>query len=304
MALKGSMARFSAYTTRLVGKPHSLEHRVYIEEKGQVVSAFHDIPLYANKERTILNMIVEIPRWSNAKLEISKGEAFNPIKQDVKNGKLRSVKDIFPYKGYIWNYGAFPQTWEDPVHVHPETGARGDNDPLDVCEIGERIGFTGEVKQVKVLGIMALLDEGETDWKVIALDVRDPMADKVHDIEDVRHHYPGLLEATHDWFKIYKIPDGKPPNHFAFKGEAKNKSYATQIIQETEKAWQSLISGEVDKHRKKLPPSEIARYTLKTPSSPFHVTPDSDIYKTIPKGNGVSQDDHISKWFYVPRQKL
>jgi hypothetical protein len=54
-------------------------------------------------------MIVEIPRWTNAKLEISKDEEFNPIKQDVKKGKLRFVRNCFPHHGYIWNYGALPQ---------------------------------------------------------------------------------------------------------------------------------------------------------------------------------------------------
>ena len=54
-------------------------------------------------------MVVEIPRWSNAKLEICKDEFMNPIKQDIKNNKLRFVKNCFPFKGYIWNYGAFPQ---------------------------------------------------------------------------------------------------------------------------------------------------------------------------------------------------
>ena len=44
-------------------------------------------------------------------------------------------------KGDIFfNYGCFPQTWEDPTFVHPDAeGCRGDNDPLDVCEIGARI---------------------------------------------------------------------------------------------------------------------------------------------------------------------
>lgn len=60
-----------AYTARYVGKPNTLEHRVFIEDSnGQVVSPFHDIPLYANSEKTILNMIVEVPRWSNAKMEV------------------------------------------------------------------------------------------------------------------------------------------------------------------------------------------------------------------------------------------
>jgi len=34
---------------------------------------------------------------------------------------------------------------------------------------------------------------------------------------------PGLVRATNEWFRIYKIPDGKPENVFAFSGEAKNK---------------------------------------------------------------------------------
>jgi len=51
-------------------------------------------------------MVVEIPRWSNAKLEISKEEQFNPILQDTKKGKLRFVRNCFPHKGYIWNYGS------------------------------------------------------------------------------------------------------------------------------------------------------------------------------------------------------
>jgi len=115
------------------------------------------------------------------------------------------------------------QTWEDPNVVHPETKAKGDNDPLDVCEIGELVGYPGQVKQVKVLGVMALLDEEETDWKVIVIDVNDPLAPKLNDVEDVERHLPGLLRATNEWFRIYKIPDGKPENQFAFTGECKNK---------------------------------------------------------------------------------
>lgn len=60
----------SPYTLRKVAAPHTLEHRVYIEKDGVPISAFHDIPLYANAEQTVLNMIVEIPRWTNAKLEV------------------------------------------------------------------------------------------------------------------------------------------------------------------------------------------------------------------------------------------
>lgn len=57
------------YSVRSVGAPHTLEHRIFIEKDGQPCSPFHDIPLYANEQQTILNMVVEIPRWTNAKQE-------------------------------------------------------------------------------------------------------------------------------------------------------------------------------------------------------------------------------------------
>ena len=43
---------------------------------------------------------------------------------------------------------------------------------------------------------------------------------------------------------IYKIPDGKPENAFAFSGEAKNKTYAMAIVRECHVAWKRLIKGE------------------------------------------------------------
>lgn len=63
------------------------------------------------------------------------------------------------------------------------------------------------------------------------------------DIEDVEKHLPGLLRATNEWFRIYKIPDGKPENNFAFSGEAKNKKYAMEVVEETHDAWKKLVTG-------------------------------------------------------------
>lgn len=128
----------------------------------------------------MFNVVIEIPRGTNAKMEIAPGLPLNPIRQDVKKGKLRFVDNVYPYSGYIWNYGAFPQTWESPLFTHPDTQAKGDKDPLDVCEIGSAVASRGQVKQVKVLGLIALIDEGETDWKILAIDINDPLASKLN----------------------------------------------------------------------------------------------------------------------------
>ena len=60
----------SQYTVRKIGAANTLEHRIFIEKDGVPVSPFHDIPLYANEQQTVLNMIVEVPRWTNAKMEV------------------------------------------------------------------------------------------------------------------------------------------------------------------------------------------------------------------------------------------
>jgi len=281
-----------AYSVRKVAAANTLEHRVFIEKDGQPISAWHDIPLYANEQQTVLNMIVEVPRWSNAKMEISKEETLNPIKQDIKKGKLRFVRNCFPHKGYLWNYGAFPQTWEDPNVTHPETKANGDNDPLDVCEIGELVNKPGDVIQVKVLGVMALLDEGETDWKIIVVNVNDPLAPKLNDVEDVERHLPGLLRATNEWFRIYKIPDGKPENQFAFSGECKNKKYAMDIVRECAEAWEKLVAGKTAKNDLSLANTTLAHSADKTDASSLN----------IPSGEEKSPapiDSSIDKWFYI-----
>lgn len=60
----------SEYKVRQIGPKHTLDYRAFIEKDGSPVSPFHDIPLYANEQQTVLNMVVEIPRWTNAKLEV------------------------------------------------------------------------------------------------------------------------------------------------------------------------------------------------------------------------------------------
>lgn len=234
------------FSTIQRGTPNSSNFRLYFKNNdGKVISPFHDIPLKSSPDSgsTYYNMIVEIPRWTNAKMEIATKEPMNPIKQDSKNGKLRFVHNCFPYKGYIWNYGALPQTWENPNLVDPNTKSKGDNDPIDVCEIGSETLQPGQVVSVKVLGVLALIDVGETDWKLIVIKADDPLAEQLNDIGDVESLLPGLLHATKNWFEIYKIPDGKPANQFAFNGDFKGAQFATDIINETHEQWRELMKG-------------------------------------------------------------
>jgi len=235
-----------AYTAIERGTTNTDSFQIFISDAEGPISPFHDIPFLANPEKKTYNAVIEVPRWTNAKMEIDTKSPLNPIIQDTKKGKLRYVANSFPHHGYIWNYGAIPQTWENPNHTDESTACKGDNDPVDICEIGQRVAKRGDVLEVKALGVLAMIDDGETDWKVIVIDVNDPMADKLNDIGDVEKNMPGFLQATREWFRIYKMPDGKPENKFAFNGEFKDAEFSHKILEETHEFWKGLVGGSAD----------------------------------------------------------
>ncbi|MED6169515.1 Soluble inorganic pyrophosphatase 6, chloroplastic [Stylosanthes scabra] len=222
------------------GQPQTLDYRVFfLNKSGKKVSPWHDIPLRSGDG--VFNYIVEIPKESNAKMEVATDELYTPIKQDTKKGKLR----YYPYNIH-WNYGLLPQTWEDPSYSNSDVeGAFGDNDPVDVVEIGECRRKIGEVLKVKPLAALAMIDEGELDWKIVAISLDDPKASLVNDVDDVEKHFPGTLTAIRDWFRDYKIPDGKPANKFGLGNKAANKDYALKVIEETNESWTKLIKRSI-----------------------------------------------------------
>merc|ERR1712194_852414 len=160
----------------------------------------------------------------------------------LEEGKLRD------YHGPIfWNYGMLPQTWEDPNVVDPETKCAGDNDPVDVVEIGSAALAQGTIEPVKVLGVLAMIDDGELDWKVIAIRTADPLAAELNDIADVDAKCPGVISGIREWFRWYKTPDGKPLNAFGFEERALDKNHAMEVVAETHAAWKKLVEGKTDK---------------------------------------------------------
>jgi len=287
-----------SFTIEERGRPNTTDYRVFFKSsEGKYVSPFHDIPIYADESKNIFHAVVEVPRWTNAKMEIATKDPLNPLKQDIKKGNLRYVANVFPHKGYIWNYGAIPQTWEDPGHKDGDTGCCGDNDPIDICDIGNKVCSRGEVIKVKVLGTLALIDEGETDWKVIVINVEDPEAADFNDIADVRRLKPGYLEATFDWFKRYKVPDGKPENQFAFNGEFKDRDFAIKTVKETHEFWKALMS-------KKTDAGGINCMNTCVPDSPFCCT--GKAAEAIVEAAGASGAEDpipssVDKWFYYEK---
>ncbi|GAB0493266.1 hypothetical protein MMPV_004542 [Pyropia vietnamensis] len=230
----------SSLSTEARGDEGTLDYRLYYTASGVDVSPWHDIPLYTG-EANVVNYVNEIPKGTDAKMEIATDEASTPIKQDVKKGALRFYK----YSKSLVNYGALPQTWEDPADIVPDTGLGGDGDPLDCIDISPTVMPRGAVYPVKVLGTLALLDEGETDWKILAVNVADEKAALVNTIDDVEAHYPGIVGEVREWFRVYKTAEGKGLNEYAFDGKALDSDYAMKVIANTNSSWAKLCSGEI-----------------------------------------------------------
>lgn len=185
-------------------------------------------------DSTIVNYINEIPKNSCEKMEIATKEKDNPIKQDEKKGKLR----FYPFASLV-NYGCLPQTWEDPSKTSLGLEYLGDNDPLDVVELSSIISPTGSVYKVKILGSLGMIDEGEMDWKIIAININDPISAQINNITDVNKHFPGKIDDIIAWFKFYKVPDGKPVNFFEFEEKPLTQNKSVEIIKECHDSWKA-----------------------------------------------------------------
>jgi inorganic pyrophosphatase len=150
----------------------------------------HHLNLYrdirpVNRDGT-LNIVNEIPNGTNAKWEVS--EETGKLCWEFKNGAPRVVK----YLGYPTNYGMVPRT------------LGGDGDSLDVLTIGE-LKLRGEIVRVKLIGVMHMLDGGETDDKLIAVVPGTPAGD-FNSLEELEAAWAGSETIIKTWFEGYKGP--------------------------------------------------------------------------------------------------
>ena len=105
------------------------------------------------------------------------------------------------------------------------------------CFVRYRAMAVGDVAPVKVLGVLAMIDGGETDWKVLVVREDDPLAAACADVDDLQRELPGAVHALREWFRVYKLPEGKPLNAFAMDERALSAAYAHDVVHQTHKAW-------------------------------------------------------------------
>ena len=137
----------------------------------------------------LVNAVIEIPAGSNQKWEVDKDTGH--LAWEVRGDSLR----VIPYLPYPANYGMVPQTWL-PEHLG------GDNDPLDLFVLGPKLE-RGSVTGVRLIGVIKMLDGGEQDDKLVAVDPNS-WFDTVHSLGDLHEQFPGISEILITWLENYK----------------------------------------------------------------------------------------------------
>ena len=98
----------------------------------------------------------------------------------------------------------------------------------------------GSIYKVKILGILGLIDQNETDWKVIGINICDNDCSKIDSLNDIIKLNQNIRINT---FLVRKLqnPLGKNKNKFAFDGKYKNSIFAKKIINSCHKMWKNKL---------------------------------------------------------------
>ncbi len=143
-----------------------------------------------------VNVIIETPRGSRNKYEISKD--YPGILLD----RVLHSSVVYPA-----DYGLIPQTLYD------------DGDPIDVLVVMSFPSYPGIILKARPIGVMHMIDAGDKDNKIIAVPSKDPAFAHVTKLDDLNPH---LIKEFKNFFETYKLLEGKKTsvNGFGSREEA------------------------------------------------------------------------------------
>ncbi len=146
------------------------------------MNPWHDVDL-GDKIPELFPAIIEVPKGSKTKYELDKD-----------TGMIRVDRILFSSMQYPANYGFIPRTYCD------------DNDPLDVLVLGQEPVYPLSIVMARPIGVMEMVDQGETDDKIIAGHIHDPEYSHYNTLEDLPPHR--MIEIKR-FFEDYKALEKK-----------------------------------------------------------------------------------------------
>jgi inorganic pyrophosphatase len=160
----------------------------------------------------LVQVIIEIPKGSTNKYEY-----------DQERGVFRLDRTLYSPVHYPGDYGFIPGTLAD------------DGDPADVLVLVEEPSFSGCMIEVRPIGIMDMIDQEQTDQKILAVPNRNPRYDEIHTMDQIFIHVRREIEH---FFTIYKELEGRTTTTLGWKGPAE----ARRVIVEARKSYLSKKS--------------------------------------------------------------
>jgi inorganic pyrophosphatase len=125
-----------------------------------------------------LNIIIEIPKGSNLKYE------YDRKTKTISIDRKLDENDVYPQA-----YGFIPEALD------------WDGDELDVLVFSSRTFKPGDQVKIKIIGGMEMIDDGETDTKLLGVEISDK---KYGDINDLSQLDKNLLHEIQHFFQTYK----------------------------------------------------------------------------------------------------
>merc|ERR1712156_1276075 len=118
------------------------------------------------------------------------------------------------------------------------------------------------------------------------------------DISDVDIYMPGLIKTTIDWFRLYKVADGKPANKFAFNSRAKTKNFTVNVLRETHQQWCTMMASKKEAnfpraHTSHLSLSKHTRISQEAAQEIVNIHPECGESEPI-------DQEKIRQWHHVP----
>src|SRR3989338_5053195 len=130
------------------------------------------------KEKVVIEVMVEIPKGSRNKYEFDKNK-----------GLIRFDRMLFSAVPYPSDYGFIPNT------------LALDGDPLDALVLVWEPTFPGCLIESKPIGLFKMWDEKGEDAKILCVPIFDPLWNHIERLKDVPPH---LLKEIEHFFSVYK----------------------------------------------------------------------------------------------------
>lgn len=175
---------------------------------------WHDVSIGKNAPETVTG-IIEIPRNCRAKYELDKD-----------SGLLILDRVLYSSINYPSNYGFIPQTYCD------------DGDPLDILVLSQIDIVPMCLVEARPIGVMRMLDEGESDDKIIAVAVNDMSVGHMQDVSELPAH--SILELR-SFFEDYKKLENKEVIVEDFQGH----EIAREVVEKSIVDYKNLMAKKV-----------------------------------------------------------